>query len=347
MQKLLVFAHFPEAESFIQELGMKKAKNSKLNLFEAPEYLLLITGEGPLKAILALATLLANPQYKISTISNFGVAGRLDPRLPLDTVLPIGTVYGVHEGQPHFHSMELDPSAKWDVVTSNKRIQSTSAKNQLAPMAHIVDCELWGLAQAAQYQGKQLKAYKILSDDADEKLVCQDIRLKSSWYSMELYKYFTSLEEIVSPLPPQRDSQLPPFVKREEFHFTVSQNRELVSLWENLLLKSGLNSEDLEKTIDLKPLLEEKVTKKERSKKLLKNLREQLSPWMREWNHKINRSLEHAPQGPLSFGHSMKNDFPILKIDGELRNAKEWQKMQEQLRLFPFNEILDQFEGPQ
>jgi len=184
---LFVFAHPMEAETFISKLDLKKENISLNSVYSNSEYLLLVTGEGSSNVISKLTNLITIYSNSIFQILNFGIAGRLDPRLKINECYEINSVsMGAKE-------YTLDESESGiNCITTNVPVSGESEAQQLIDNGQAVDMELWSVADVAASFRIPVRSVKLISDDARETISLNEIMKNVKFYSERLFNYFST-----------------------------------------------------------------------------------------------------------------------------------------------------------
>jgi hypothetical protein len=150
-KKLLVFAHRPEAQSFLKNHSLKPIQADHIDIYVSDEYYLLITGEGVLNAI-SKTTIILSKFQDIKEIWNFGIAGGLTSHfIKKEHIYQIRTSYGELGEEIQFKSFSTaNKSSELDCISASKRVLNEKKATHLANFAQIVDRELWGIGLIAR-----------------------------------------------------------------------------------------------------------------------------------------------------------------------------------------------------
>lgn len=184
---LFVFAHLLEAEAFIKKLDLEKVNISLNNVYSNSDYMLIVTGEGVSNVISKLTNILSIYGNSIFQILNFGIAGRLDADLQINSCYEINSVVMADK------KYVLDEAEKGiSCVTSHHVISSESEAVKLLDLGQVVDMELWSVADVAVSFKIPLRAVKLISDDARRTISLNEIMKNVKFYSERLFEYFTS-----------------------------------------------------------------------------------------------------------------------------------------------------------
>lgn len=181
---VLTFAHFAEAESFINGLNLSLEVNVS-NIYTSDERWLLITGQGMDNVRGSLNKLLSRHLDNVNRLFNFGIVGKLDQELSFDEVYPIKSV-SIPDGK----SFTINRDRGITCVSSVRMISDEKTAWEMAQLGQVVDMELFAVAEIASEYDIHLSAYKIISDDASKEPDLDKIKANSSHYSQTLYKYY-------------------------------------------------------------------------------------------------------------------------------------------------------------
>lgn len=182
---LLTFAHFGEAQSFINGLKLNKKETEKLKIYSRDNIFVLITGQGMNNAQFSLRNFINNNQNEINRLFNFGIAGKIESSLSLNHVYSIRAVCS-KSGQ----KFNLHKEKGIDCFSSDKLISGQRSIEKLLALGQIVDMELWCIAAIAAELNIHLSAYKVISDDVSKEVDFRKIMENSQFYSEILFKYY-------------------------------------------------------------------------------------------------------------------------------------------------------------
>lgn len=265
---VITFAHYLEAAAFIEQEKMIPLHHwSWGKVFQSefhPYCWVLITGEGPWKAFAQTTKLLSEitalqGQVFNGEVFNVGIAGSLRPS---DTdhlkTVSIRTAYARVLGELQFHSSTSSKPGlvPFDCITSQERILSSAARDELAPFASIVDRELWGIAQACQLASMKIpwSATKLISDDALEQS-CELVMAKHRELSEQLatiaqqhlYQFVsqTPISNTDSHIRQDLDSFIGQLKIDAKLHLTFHQRQALQRRIKQLLLFYSLDRAEI------------------------------------------------------------------------------------------------------
>ena len=189
--EICILAHRGEAQTFIKEL---KAKALSEDLYEFSKGLIYISKEGPYEIMVKLGVMLK--EFNIKEIINLGIAGSLSTQLEVGEIYEIRCVYLEDNAKIQFQSYTLNPNASFDCITAHSRVLNNDHRIQLAPIADIVDRELWAIAKVAHNYKVNCKSFKLISDLAGDQTQCFDLKEKAKEYSDKLFEFYLKKEII-------------------------------------------------------------------------------------------------------------------------------------------------------
>ncbi|MDH4468576.1 MAG: hypothetical protein QE271_10995 [Bacteriovoracaceae bacterium] len=245
---LFIFAHRGEANDFLEDFRPIKHESKTTE----PHYLsqilwqhkenanhhLLITGEGvfeSLKSTTAALTYLSESKQRPDIVINSGLAGSLSPSLSINDWAIIGRVcYCQEDKQWQFSTFaslmksqqNSRPQNLYNCVSFSKRVFDQETRSFLSTQGHLVDRELWGIANACQSFKIPWLGLKLISDDFSsiENEECRNIRGEWKKWS-ELIDEF--LKNFLSK------GQNPTFeISDENFFFTKAMEHKF-QYWNN------------------------------------------------------------------------------------------------------------------
>lgn len=334
--KCLVFAHYPEAQCFLDYFKFQKLSAHPQFFFsEDLETYLLITGEGTFSTLTNLSHVLGTyPQIK--TIINYGVAGSLDTSIPIGSLHSIRTGYAYLNSEFLYHSQtSKDNSAFLDCISASKREHSATDCTKMLAYAPIVDRELWSISYCAKEFKKDWFSYKVISDHiiSSEK-ACLSVMAMAQDYSLQFLNHFMLHKTAPSPLTKEL-LDLP-----KGFYFTHSQKIDFFKLIQALHLKEGNIPQ-----INYDEYLAKEITPKKKTEILLLNLRERLSPEISHLNKKITHCIQPLTQKTIKLTYPKDLSDSHCKIEFEVKNKDDWQKKINALSEFEIEKYFDLFEG--
>ncbi len=349
--KLLIFAHRGEAQTFLKEEKARVCESGVLGpplqgLFQCSLGHILITGEGPHRALgktcTVLAALSARGQ-RVEQVWNLGIAGALRPEISLGDIYPLRTIYALASHAPHsqveFHSYTSHwPHARSDCVSSPVRILDSAAADHADNFAPLVDGEAWGVARACQSFEIPFFPVKLASDRPTlaNPDACQSGRAGAATWSDQLYRWFrehsptgpqTRPQETRRPLGPEEWPNL---------YFTVSGMRQLRHLTAALLSR-GATAQEIEALAQRKEVQGEGLTPKQKGAQFLKLLRQQLNPVQTEVRHQLEECVEPLRRAGFQIGLDADLEREQFSLRAQVKDGDHLQRLQSGLAQFSFS----------
>jgi len=162
---ILFCAHRREAEPFLQLLNLDRVIEDQVLMGYTDQHgecALFLTGQGPLRAAAAVASVLAlYPSDQTRVIGNFGTAGAFPDGPPVGQAVLINRVQDQASGSSYYPDrLLLSPWPETTCLTLHR------AGHQPESMEAVVDMELAGIASAATLfvSSSQLVFGKLVSD---------------------------------------------------------------------------------------------------------------------------------------------------------------------------------------
>lgn len=262
---LITMAHLGEAQGVIEKFHLQKVRP---DLFKNEEMVLLLTGEGPIEAVTKTALIL--PLYPFQEVLNLGVAGSLKNH-GIGEIYPIRSIYLVQDLKPGFKSFQVFTEGL-DCLTSFERILDFEKAAKLRGLGELVDREAWGVAMAAKTAGIPFKAFKIISDVAGTIDACEIIKEKAHEFSEKLSDHLEIYLASINQKIQVAKKTLP------GFHFTFSTEHQFKTLLQKLSIKEQRSEEEIIVSLNTQTLREQKLSPKERSRRLLDEMENRLDP---------------------------------------------------------------------
>ena len=324
LKTLLIFAHYGEAQAFIES--------------PLPNTDVLVCGEGMTNALYKTMEHLIREDETYHTVVNLGVVGNLKNEPKIGEIFSIKTVYAENE----FKSFMLDdPKAELDLISAHKRIKNKEEREYLSHYAHLVDRELWAIAYACSKKGLKLVSYKLITDNADETFYCENILENAKILSMQLYDYYRNKISIKGEHHQSINQELPQ-EWNGVFHFSVTQRKKLENLLEKLALlgiTNCLNAKIIDECKQVSPL------PKERTNYLLKKLFHQLNPTMAKVEEKLENLV--APLSNIGAKIHFSPDFEedYFTISMKIENEKNLNRLKESIDKINYQAIVNVLNG--
>lgn len=338
MSELHVFAHFGEAQSFIEGLQAKRTTNpAGLDLFSNASEYILITGEGEHAAVLALtATIVAFPE--INQVLNWGVAGSLDLSVQAGEIYSVRTVYGQKfEDTFQYHSFTLDASVGTkDLITAVNRVFTPELARHLGRVAPLVDMELWGLCSVAKRFSRPIQSFKIVSDKAGQP-ACEMVRDNARLWSDRLWDHFNeNFRNQAAEIEAEANEKL-----YEHLYMTQSQKmrlHKLVSIYR--LRHTDVSIADLSIFKE-----DKKIKPKARTNKAIEWFENELQPIRKMLLKNIDSDLQALRRAGLEFSFDRTLEDPTLQVQISAKTSEEFKEKLAKLQSFEFSKFSDHLSG--
>jgi hypothetical protein len=330
--QLLTFAHFGEAEAFIQYFNAQKEEAS---LFSFDQGLILITGEGLFETLSAVSKIIAiKPQIK--EILNFGVAGSLKEYIEKESIHEIRHVYSHHHDLQYKSFKSKSQIQKTlDVVSSFKRVLHPEQRSLLSPIAQIVDRELWSIAFVAYENKIPWRSFKFISDLAGTLDSCELTKEMASHASEKLLQKYLELNDV---------SKEEIIESKLDLYLTFTQKAQLKNIEKRLKIIYG----DLAKNIIQDTFTEinlKEITPKQKTKLLLEVLEEKLNPWQKEFNSKIEVFKRDIERQNMKLTIDPEKHTKLFKLSFEFDSQTEFDSMLMYCQTFNFSQIENLLNG--
>ena len=331
---LIHMAHRGEAQEFIKNLHLKSDERMS-GLYYDDNHVLLISGEGIYEVLSKIPYVLAI--YPIKKILNFGIAGALDPKLTIESIIPVRTCYGFNEISPKFHSYSsIKKNATFDCITTDKRVLNVDFATQLNPYASLVDRELWAIGKCAYQYHIPFESYKLISDYAGDTTKCFDILDKALHYSEMLYEYYLKLEDKNNEV---KITYTPPLA------MSFSHRMQYSKLMDKLTKRDDKSEEQVLRDANLSEILSWDHKPKMKATQLIQRLEYLLNPV----RMKIHQQLDNHFSVFKKIGAKVKMD-PKLEtkkfiLSIEINDATNLTKLRAALEDFEFQKIEQLWDG--
>ena len=191
---LLTIAHHGEAQEFIKRKYKQAVDFHFKGLYRSDDGMLLVSGEGIQMTSMHLAAVYTYFSHQIDRIINMGIAGSLRSDLQINQIYGVRTVHhemGGIQGYPSFNCRET--LSKLDCVSAVQPVLTDQYARQLAPIAAIVDRELWAVGSVCKLFSLPLKSYKLISDRAGNQTKAEEILSKAPKFSKHLFDFYKNL----------------------------------------------------------------------------------------------------------------------------------------------------------
>ncbi|MAX65397.1 MAG: hypothetical protein CME66_00520 [Halobacteriovoraceae bacterium] len=330
--KLICIAHRGEAQQFIQALKLKTRNNE---FYHNHDLALLITGEGHLEVMTKLPYYIA--QYDFQEIINYGIAGALNKKLEIKTLYPIRTSYAYFGNKPIFHSYPVMASTRHlDCISSDKRVLNNEDADQMSAFADLVDRELWAIGKIARQYKLPLRAYKLVSDYANEQTQCFELKNQAKEYSQIMLEHFNQNKN---------QAQIPAIKKSQQldlsFHTSFTQTKRLETLQQKLDPQSiAYALEELEKEESFK-----KLKDKQKANKLISKLEAIVNPLNQKFTHYLENLFLPFKKIGANISYDPKLDQRKLVLKMEINDQKNIENLTKTLKGFQFQDVEKVWQG--
>lgn len=321
--RLLVFAHRAEAQTFLKQANYRSIESKNFPIYRNDDSYLIICGEGIFNALECTSATLSKFE-DINLVLNFGVAGALDDKSELDSIVEVRTCYAIINDVLEFKSFTSTSKTKIDCITSSSRALDNTEAVKLTPFANIVDRELWAISKAAGNYSVDFKAFKLISDlpyqQDSSQSICEIVKEKAEYYSDKLYKEYLNILD-----HPSIEKKFSIEVYKE-LYFTISQYRSYSTLMTQLLTKYE-SEEAILKLISIDKIISLEVLPKQRTSILLEKLREILTPFNSKLQTQLNSVLSPLHEARVKTTLSKNLESDQFKISATIQNEVELKKI--------------------
>jgi len=269
---LLCFAHKNEAQAFLKISHYTRHHHFKGDLFvDTQNHFdpILITGEGMSSTLFSVTQALSLMSSEIQAVINLGVAGAVEPKMELNHIYPIRSVYAENEFKSFTTSCE---KSKWDIISVNKRVYAESDCLRFLPFAPLIDRELWAIGFAAKEMQVPFYAYKLVSDYAQSAQICGQVQAQAKIFSQNLALYWQETKEkLLLKKNEIKNSKIFPYPK--EIYLTEAMKNQYQNLMNRLSILHEKKSSDILGQALIQDILKKKWTAKKKGQSLINNLK--------------------------------------------------------------------------
>lgn len=349
---ILCFAHRGEAKAFLAELPFKPYAD----LGDAYQYeengvlsTLLLTGEGPEKALATLAFSLGHLKAKFPDKSfgviNLGVCGllRKSEGLKIGEAHLVRTLYAFEEKEnPVFKSysgslLNQENSPIINCITFKDRVLTSGPAEKLSHFAHIVDREAHSIGLICEQTQTPFSVIKVISDEAEGE-ICTHVKEEAPlWSDLLLKKY---IELLPSAKLPYEVSE----IEIEGLHITVSQQRLLQNLLKACELK-GISQESAFQKAGLEDLRTQEVRPKEKTKLLLEGLTVVINPLETELKEKLKEIISPLEESGFKVRFEQGFEEDNVHLTTTLQHPKNINSLIQGLESFDYLKLKGLFRG--
>lgn len=334
-QTLFVFAHYGEAQAFIEHFQLEKNGD---DLFSHEQIDLLITGEGHYSVIRKLTDYLA--RHKPLRIINLGLAGALRNEIS-QNIYAVRTCYSFNP-EIEFKSFTTSyagdhPQA--DCLSYFSRLKDEVIKKELSHFASLVDREVWAIGYVCHDYQLPFFSFKLVSDEANEATRCELISAKAHESSEKLLNFYLTLPAF--SIAQEKTKIDLPFA-------TVTQHRMIEQQLKYLALTQNTSMEEvwdaLKDENEIKEILASKRRPKDQTKLILDYLQRERYPEIAKFKEELSKLLRPYQEKNLEI---KCNDFEEAELDIHLKikDSSDLESFIKKMNHFPFDKFSDLFEG--
>ncbi len=349
---LFVFAHRLEAQSFYQHFKFMADHTFTdiLSISEDKKLAIAICGEGHFKALETTHAVIAYLKHvkniNLKAIYNIGIAGSLDPKISLNSIVEISYSLLVHENfSPEFHTYKTESFHKknpLNLVTFTSRVKDLKTKSELFKFGHVVDREFWGVARASAFYNIPIFAFKMISDEADAEL-CPDIKAQAEFFSSELFKFTMNALCIYETKKPS--IRLLTILENEAFHFTQTQKHQVKKLFHALKIQTSEDEKKLVSDAEIQEIIKTDLHPKKRSMLFIAVLQNRLNPFLAKWKNDFKDINKPLITADIDLFIDPKLEDTKVDIHFSAKNADDYHKKLLALENFNFNRFTSLVEG--
>jgi len=335
---LLVFAHRGEAQLFFENHKLKEHPAFS-KLYYNSEFHLLLCGEGKENSLLNTTRAIAILNNKINLVINYGIAGALEPTVPLNKIITSRTIYTEKESEMKFHSFQDDKKSKYDLITTNKRILNDSNIETFKNFGHIVDREAWAIFMSSKSFKKEVKSFKLISDYTthEKQDFCKSVQEHSIEFSNKFYEHFEL--NFLNKIEKENEKNLQ--LNLESFHVTFSQ-KEFIK---NNYPKISENHKEFIKKYIKELIGNQDISKKAKTKNLIIAIEQKLKPLTFKLQENIDQLLNEFQNGNIKFQYDKKLEKTELKLTATIENKTNIDTLITYLEQLPFEKFQNILNG--
>lgn len=324
--ELLVFPHRNEAKLFFENFSWKKENLLEGNLYTAEEKVLLICGENPLQVSLRISSALTYFGEKIKKVFHGGVALCLFSRdCPEERVYPIRTVYGASSLEFWKKSFTISQKGL-DIMSSSHRIQNQEEKKKLSHFASLLDRESYAISYACEEFQKKLTIFKYVFLENEYLDACHDIPKLSEEISLLLFQAWKNQTG--------EKNQADKIILPENFYFSLTMKKKYEELMLILTKQEKLSVEEIWQRAKLKEISAEKISPKEKAKKLLENLFALAYGEVYELQKAQEKKLQQLKEAGWQIDWQKALENGELVISAKIKNLEQKNKLAKALMEF-------------
>ena len=323
VKRLLIFAHKQEASAFLKRGDWRRCEKVP-SLYEgvytkerevSADYLC-ITGEGVHAVLHGLTRVLGYLAGEVTSLVNMGLCGslRAENENEIGQVCEVRMAYDYGHGKPLFQSYGCYRSGllpSMDCISAMERVGDKTMRYELGHHASLVDREIWAVGYVAEKYALRFSGLKVISDLANDFTVKErPNRSQAEAWSEALYRAYESFvfeeEKGIRKARPQlkKSSWIDALPSKDFFYITAAQQGELEALLSSWLRHKDSFSlrQQLQGDKGFRSIVALKLTRKNRTKSLIRHLKEQLDPDL----GKVTAALGALESAFLNRGLQMK-----------------------------------------
>ena len=343
--ELLTFAHRAEAQCFFDEFGLSQDKAQE-NIFLDDHRIVAILGEG-IEASIFNTTRVMQRFPNIQKVLNFGVVGALPHPSPLNLgqLISVNTVYGESAAKDfQFKSFSSSHStSSIDCITAAHRVLNEDYASRLAPIAPMVDRELWGIAYVCHQMKLPWESFKVVSDFAGKSTLCFEVQAHAPQFSKQLFDaYLTSKNS--NPTPNKISEIKKPW---DNFYVTKSQGDKLEKLHLQFIKlfdeKKWTNFLEHPLVVDISN--HKNFHPKQKTQKFLDVLTTYLDPSMARLIEKTHGLKQTYKKSDIDLKFDPQGDSEQFKVSFNVISEQDLNRKISQISQLPISDIQKWYEG--
>jgi hypothetical protein len=346
--RLFTFAHFKEAEAFVNHFQFKSIPFIFDHVFQNSDGdYLLITGEGLQSTTEKLSAFLGSMNQSVKQIINLGISGSLSADITTGEIYLIRTCYS----KPTQESIEFKSFTTnhyitpIDCISVNQRIFDKKQRTELSAFAKIVDRELFAIGSVSHLFKIPFYSIKYISDDLESSDFCKTVTEEAPLFSNALLSFYLKLElEKLNHTHIQKSAGTPTLFSNSLYYFTVTQKRQFQNLLEKMLALQ-IDFESFHQSKEIKELESLEISSKERTKKFIEQMSYKINPLQKQIDQEIQKALSTIKIRNIEIGYDKNLEDNFLNIHFQIRSQKELEEKISILRNFTFEKYNRIFQG--
>ncbi|MCS6984906.1 MAG: hypothetical protein NZM25_07275 [Leptospiraceae bacterium] len=322
-KSLLVFSHRQAAQVFLESLKTEGVGFLNGFLYESPQAYILISGEHPLQVASRIGLCLGFLNKKVKEVLHLGLAMGLSLEKGGEgTITEARTVYGA-SGLLFWHKSFTLSEKGYDIITSGHRVKKKEEIEHFARIAPLLDRESYSLCMVCEETHTPLRIFKYIVSRESEH-ACQEVKSLYQEISLKLYHFwlYYSIEE-----KPQEICQPP-----GDVYFTTSMAKQYEEYYTILKERDNLTQEEIWKKAGLEEIQRQKLSPKQKGKKLLNRLFELAYPEEYAYRQRFVQNIQSLVDAgwTVDLDNSLRQD--ALYISARIKDSREKERLLEALR---------------